>query len=112
MFLSLVVPIVAAWLGSGFEAVVGCENRSLGLLWYHLDRSVRGMWSCSELDEPWFVTNAQIAIMIVTEFPIESCTSTSALALDYRFLPMQFSFNVFSDLLGKWISNPKPDIKH
>ncbi|CAD6585147.1 MAG: hypothetical protein ASARMPRED_002024 [Alectoria sarmentosa] len=29
----------------------------------------------------------------------ESCTSPSSVALDYKFLPMQFSFNVFSDLL-------------
>ncbi|CAD6582108.1 MAG: hypothetical protein ASARMPREDX12_000757 [Alectoria sarmentosa] len=29
----------------------------------------------------------------------KSCTSPSSVTIDYKFLPMQFSFNVFSDLL-------------
>lgn len=58
--LPLAVPIVVARVRGGDEDMVGRENRSRGLLRYHLDRPVCRMWSCPELDKPRYAADAQL----------------------------------------------------
>ena len=97
--LPLVVPTLVTWFWGGYEDMMGCERRSPGLLWHHLDRIVCWVRSCSELDKPRFVTDS-IGCTNMNWLPVAPCASSSSVTLDYKFLPMQFSFNVFSDLLG------------
>lgn len=56
VFLPLIVSRDIARLRGGYEDVVGCECRSLGYLWHHLDRIVCRMWSWSEFDASGNIT--------------------------------------------------------